>query len=104
MGTVAYKLKLLENSLIHPVFHVFMLKKYTKRAAVKGLLPQVIDKNAGKVLPLAILDQRMVNKRERSAKQVLVHWNGMTAEDSTWEDWVTFDVQFPEFAKVNPRD
>ena len=86
MGTVAYKLKLPENSLIHPVFHVSMLKKSTKGAAVEGQLPQVIDESAGKGLPLAILDPRVVNKRGRSAKQVLVHWDGMTVEGSTWED------------------
>ncbi|KAL3500033.1 hypothetical protein ACH5RR_039126 [Cinchona calisaya] len=59
-GTAVYELDLSPNSQIHPVFHVSMLKKSTKRANVVTTLPQVATNGQIKVAPTAILNRRTI--------------------------------------------
>ncbi|XP_059306205.1 uncharacterized protein LOC132057593 [Lycium ferocissimum] len=47
--------------------------------------------------PIAILDRRMVKKRNIASTQVLVQRANLAPEDATWEDFTFFTTQFPEF-------
>lgn len=60
VGQVAYKLMLPENSKIHPVFHVSVLKKKIgSDVEIKDMLPTVSSKDDSVVsMPQTILDQR----------------------------------------------
>ncbi|KAB5541338.1 hypothetical protein DKX38_014312 [Salix brachista] len=44
-------------------------------------------------LPKAILDSRVFHNK----KQVLVHWNGLSPADSSWEEVSSFQSRFPSF-------
>ena len=101
IGPAAYKLELPAEALIHPVFHVSMLKRTAKGVSVTGTLPQVTDDGTVKVAPQAILDRRMIKRGNSAVTQVLVHWVNMSPAEATWEDWTVLKGQFPDF---NPRD
>jgi hypothetical protein len=63
IGKVAYKLKLPEGSLIHPVFHISQLKAFTPAyTPVFSELPMVSDITASTTEPEAILGRRLVKK------------------------------------------
>ena len=101
IGPAAYKLELPAEALIHPVFHVSMVKRAAKGVSVTGTLPQVTDDGTVKVAPQAILDRRMIKRGNSAITQVLVHWVNMPPAEATWEDWTVLKGQFPDF---NPRE
>lgn len=76
IGKVAYKLKLPDSTLIHPVFHVSQLK------AFRGVLPAssyIREWFHGKPdymepQPQAILDRRVVKHHNVAQVQYLVKW------------------------------
>lgn len=83
VGQVAYKLMLPKNSKIHPVFHVYVLKKKIgSDVEIKDMLPTVSSKDDFVVsMPQTILDQH----KRRNQEEVLVHWKGLSPTDATWE-------------------
>uniref|UniRef100_A0A2N9H2J1 Chromo domain-containing protein n=1 Tax=Fagus sylvatica TaxID=28930 RepID=A0A2N9H2J1_FAGSY len=91
VGAVAYKLKLPAESKLHSVFHVSNLKrKLGSQEEASTMLP-VIDNSDGLVpLPQAILDRRT----RRSKEEVLVHWQGLSPADATWEDAQSLRLRF----------
>uniref|UniRef100_A0A2N9FZ49 Chromo domain-containing protein n=1 Tax=Fagus sylvatica TaxID=28930 RepID=A0A2N9FZ49_FAGSY len=95
VGAVAYKLKLPVESKLHSVFHVSNLKrKLGSQEEASTMLP-VIDNSDGLVpLPQAILDRRT----RRSKEEVLVHWQGLSPADATWEDAQSLRLRFPELS------
>ena len=84
---MAYKLDLPKDSRIHPVFHVSLLKKKIgENLPVQSMLP--IVRSEDEILvpkPQAVLD-RWVRKRK---DEVLIHWQGLSPTEATWEDLVT---------------
>ncbi|KAF3650371.1 putative protein-like [Capsicum annuum] len=98
VGKVSYKLELPTNSLIHPVFHVSLLKKRIG-PDVKPLQKLSLVENDGKILvrTLAILQRRMVKENNVVAVKVLIQYENLAPEDATWEDWTFIKSQFPDF-------
>lgn len=99
VGTVAYKLKLLEDAQIHPVCHVSQLKK------VRGTLPNVAHipamyQGQGSdfiLTPAVIVERRMVKHRNQAQVQYLVQWEGYPESEATWEFAVEFEAKYPNF-------
>jgi hypothetical protein len=97
VGAVAYKLRLPEGSRVHPVFHVSLLKKAVGNYQEDEALPELIDEPIEVHNPEVVLASRKVKHQGEEVKQVLVHWQGKSAEEATWEDEVMIRSQFPNF-------
>jgi hypothetical protein len=98
VGEVAYKLQLPEQSKIHPVFHVSLLKKAIGDYEVQGELPKelevVIDEE---IYPVKVLGSRVNVKEGVTTHQSLIQWKGKSIDDVTWEDDVIIKGKFPDF-------
>ncbi|PKA53783.1 hypothetical protein AXF42_Ash011262 [Apostasia shenzhenica] len=102
IGAVAYKLKLPENSRIHPVFHVSMLKRHIGNRPAESNFPFMLNDHRQVILePVAILDRRLVKKRERIQVQLLNQWSNSSKEDATWVSAEVIRQNFPCF-NLNP--
>jgi hypothetical protein len=96
IGRVAYKLKLPEGSLIHPVFHISQLKAFTlDYTPVYADLPKISDLTASATEPEAILERRLVKKGNTSIPQVKIKWTNLSADAATWEDYHVVKKRFP---------
>ena len=98
VGEVAYRLELPPTSLLHPVFHVSLLKKSVGDHIVPSKKLPTIDEEGHIVLRLeAALNYRTIKKGRRKAKtwQVLIQWQGYPKEEVTWEDYEEMKQQFP---------
>ncbi|XP_070002909.1 uncharacterized protein [Nicotiana sylvestris] len=88
IGEVAYMLELSpEMSLVHPVFHVFMLKKVVGDPST--IVPvETIELN-GELLyeevPVAILDRQVRKLRNKEIASVKLLWQNQQVEEATWE-------------------
>jgi len=93
VGFVAYKLKLPEGSMIHPVFHISQLKPFTADyTPVYDSLPGVTDLEASATKPQAIIDRRLVKKGNTAVPQVKLTWVGLP---SSAEDYHVVKQRFP---------
>lgn len=96
IGTVAYKLWLPDEALIHPVFHILQLKRclgYNTNASTT--LPNV-DKNRILQPKLEeILDRRVRLIKNRFVTKLLVRWLGQTSNDATWESFHKLNTTLP---------
>ena len=97
IGSVAYKLELLVESHIHPVFHVSQLKKHHGPIVTQSLLPLLNDDGVLDREPVSILDRRMVKRQGKAITKVLVSWKNSFPEDSTWEDFSNLMAKYPAF-------
>jgi hypothetical protein len=96
IGKVAYKLKLPEGSLIHPVFHISQLKAFTPAyTPVFSELPMVSDITASTTEPEAILGRRLVKKGNHAIPQIKVKWSNLPETAATWEDYNVLKHRFP---------
>jgi hypothetical protein len=83
---VAYKLKLPNNSRIHPIFHVSLLKnKLGEQIAIYIDLPPVADDGELLMEPEVILDTRWVKREFKFIEESLVQWKRLPLDDATWE-------------------
>ncbi|XP_059068475.1 uncharacterized protein LOC131858987 [Cryptomeria japonica] len=87
VGEVAYKIKLLEGSCVHNVFHLSRLKKAIGQGVVPSAdLPPLDEEGRLVLIPTTILDVRERTLRNRMVKEYLVKWRDLPNEDSTWEN------------------
>ncbi|KAJ4953476.1 hypothetical protein NE237_030308 [Protea cynaroides] len=101
MGIIAFKLELPAGSHIHPVFHVSLFKKKVGDTVnIQSLLP-IVNVEADKVFPnpQAVIDHR-IRKRKR---EVLIHWQGASPADATWEDLEFIPNKFLDFFPLRTR-
>ena len=89
MSPVAYKLELPEHSRIHPVFHCSLLKPFVglADAVIAEKLPSEVVDNQPLTTPLAILGQKMVPTDQGPKRMVLVQWQGLHPDETSWEEW-----------------
>ncbi|TXG72940.1 hypothetical protein EZV62_001519 [Acer yangbiense] len=82
--TVAYKLQLPHDSLIHPVFHVSQLKKKIEEPIVVSQdLPHTGSDSQILVYPIAILARKIIKRRNQVVVQFLVQWSNSKPEDAS---------------------
>ena len=75
IGNVAYKLKLPKLAMIHPVFHVALLKPFHGMVSQPYVPLPLNSSDMGQVLnPLKVLDVRVVRRLEKEISQVLIQW------------------------------
>jgi hypothetical protein len=76
--------------LIHHVFHVSQLEKRVGLSTeILATLPLVNPGGQLRIEPRGILGRRLVNRKGKSATELLVQWSNMTDDDVTWEDYIT---------------
>lgn len=98
IGQVAYKLQLPSGNLIHPVFHISLLKKKVgSKYTVTSALPKLRVEGRFLVHPVKILDRKMVKKNNVAATQWLIQWSHAIPEDASWEDAASIMEQYPQF-------
>ena len=100
VGQVAYRLCLPAGSLIHPVFHVSLLKPSSGHHTVSSNLPIVVPDDQQRTEPIAILDKRVIYKHQAPLTEVLIKWANMHPENSTWEYLPNLLKQFPRVASL----
>jgi hypothetical protein len=97
IGSVAYKLKLPDDSLIHPVFHVSQLKQFVPdNKPMCSQLPTAAQLDIADFIPSEVLDRRMVKKRNAAVVQNLACWGSLPAALATWEDADVVRTRFPD--------
>jgi hypothetical protein len=102
VGKSAYKLLLPDDAKIHNVFHVNQLKKHIgNRAVPNKRLPLLTDDGKIKISPVCLLQRRQVPRKEGdyevAVPQWLIQWEGMSADEATWEDAYFIQKTFPSF-------
>lgn len=99
VGEVAYKLQLPDQSKIHPVFHVSLLKKAVGNYQVQGELPKDLEiTDEADIYPEQVMGTRITVKEGVIVQQSLIKWKHKSLEDLTWEDNAELHGQFPEFS------
>ena len=94
MGPVAYKLALPEHSRIHPVFHCSNLKPFRGAASSDAVaeLPQMTVDNQPVSTSLAILAHKTIPSETGPKHLVLVQWQGLHPNETSWEEWTAFQA------------
>ncbi|XP_070032209.1 uncharacterized protein [Nicotiana tomentosiformis] len=83
IGQVAYMLELPpEMSLVHPVFHVSMLKKVIEDPP---LIDPIETTDVNDEIPVAIPDRRVQKLRNKEISLVKVLLQNQQVEEATWE-------------------
>ena len=87
-GQVAYELDLpQELSMVHPVFHVSMLRKCigdpSRITPIEDV--HVTEDLTYEEVPVAILDRQVKKLRNKEVASVKVLWRSQQAEEITWE-------------------
>ncbi|XP_006579269.1 uncharacterized protein [Glycine max] len=73
IGTVAYKVQLLESAKIHPVFHIALLKPFHGKSSPPYLPFPLTSSELGPTLcPWKVLDVRVVKRLEATVSQLLI--------------------------------
>jgi len=87
IGLVAYKLHLLVESCIHPIFHVSLLKQYNINMENGEHITEIPSFNEDVeviLTPQAIIDHRWIKQGARIVEESLVHWKYLPVEEATW--------------------
>ncbi|XP_075494748.1 uncharacterized protein LOC142532312 [Primulina tabacum] len=99
VGQVAYKLHLPENLRTHPIFHVSSLKKFKGGSFSNPVLPPP-PLEEFHPSPMAVLDKCM----NQGKSKVLVHWEGLSPAEASWEDTAMLTAHFPSFVFEDNHD
>ncbi|XP_070011430.1 uncharacterized protein [Nicotiana sylvestris] len=110
IGQVAYELELpQELAVVHPVFHVSMLKKFMGDPSL--LVPTEIigvkDSLSCEEIPVTILDRQIHKLRTKEIASVKVLWRNQKVEEATWEAEEEMKSRYPylfEEQKENVED
>ena len=102
VGQTSYKLLLPEGCKLHPTFHVSLLKKHKGPVAVPApALPLVDDNNTILSGPEAILQRKLIPRKQGSLSIPVVQWKikwlNLSEESATWEDASFIQKAVPDF-------
>ena len=99
IGKVAYKLELPSESKVHNVFHVSQIKAFHGRLPQAMHIPEWLQGHHTDqaLVPVAIVDRKVVKFQNQAQVQYLVHWEGCSPEDASWVPAETFALQYPDF-------
>ncbi|XP_061352587.1 uncharacterized protein LOC133297455 [Gastrolobium bilobum] len=87
VASVAYCLQLPPGSRVHPVFHASLLRPFCSSGSYKiHDLAATTRSIPPSHVPAAIISQHTIWRNGWQVPQVLVQWEGLLQEDSTWED------------------
>lgn len=101
VGSVAYKLDLPVGSKLHPVFHVYKLKKKVGQDVQPcPVLPSLTEEGYLHPFPEA----RLVKRGNAADVEDLVQWQGTSEPDATWERFKTLEEKSPDVNLVNKVD
>ena len=104
VGEVAYKLALPPSlSVVHPVFHVSMLRKYIPdESHVLSLDSVELGPNLTfEEEPIAILDRQIRKLRTKEIASVKVQWKHRSVGEATWEtESLTYVPDILNFLKL----
>ena len=98
MGKVAYELDLPnELAMVHPVFHVSMLRKFIGvENTIVPLQDVTIEENLSyEELPVEILDRQVKRLRNKEIASVKVLWRNQYVESATWETEENMKKRYP---------
>ena len=104
IGKVAYRLRRPDQSLIHPVFHVSLLKCNLSKHVVP-ITQLLITDGAGRmrVEPIAVMDRRMVKRKNVVVVQWLVQLWNLSPEEAIGEDAEYIETIFFKFPILRTR-
>ncbi|XP_047331390.1 uncharacterized protein LOC124934951 [Impatiens glandulifera] len=71
------------------------LAKLGELQGVQTALPSTGEAGEIQLQPEAVLERRLIKRRNHLVAQALIQWTHTAIEDSTWEDWTFFRSQFP---------
>ena len=102
-GQVAYELELpQELSMVHPAFHVSMLRKCigdpSRITPIEDV--QVKEDLTYEEVPIAILDRQVRKLRNKEIASVKVLWRNQQAEEITWEAEDIMRSRYPYLFKA----
>lgn len=93
---MAYKLGLPEQSKIHLVVHVSHLKQHIPpMTKVSTDLSSVITDETITILPVGVLESKLVAQAGTVQNLVKIQWSGMSPTLATWEDAADLRWCFP---------
>jgi hypothetical protein len=96
VGTVAYELDLPKESRVHPVFRVSQLKlKLGSTVALVPKLPPVNSYGVFRPELVEVLNRRSRPHDHRPLIELLIRWEGQTADDATWKEFYGLKNAYP---------
>jgi hypothetical protein len=93
IGEVAFEVDLPAASKIHRILHVSQLKPCNDPAAQPLNLPPNAKDNSPVIQPVTALDWRLNSVSNKP--EILVQWQGLYPEDTTWEDLAEMKQLYP---------
>lgn len=97
VGHVAYRLKLPLGSMVHPVFHVSMLKGKVVDTKEWSSDAPIAGPGGEMTVPESILERRMVRSGNSYTVLVKVRWLNLPEQEASWENFYEMEKAFPEF-------
>ncbi|WMV41852.1 hypothetical protein MTR67_035237 [Solanum verrucosum] len=101
---VAYELELPANlAVVHPVFHISLLKKCVGDPASVVPLETVVvkDSHSYEDVPVQILDRQVRRLRNKEVASIKVWWKSQSVEGATWEAEAAIKAKYPHLFPSN---
>ncbi|WMV54915.1 hypothetical protein MTR67_048300 [Solanum verrucosum] len=98
VSNVAYELELpVELAVVHPVFHISLLKKCVGDPTLILPLESVVAKDSltYEEVPVAILNRQVRRLRNKEVVSVKVLWRSQSIEGATWEAEAAMKAKYP---------